>query len=231
MFDLVITTYEELEICTEESVWESDYVGKMAKIEGYYSRMVAVISGVAVEYEEVCAEQEKQKKVEQAAVAAAAGGGAGAVGGGAAVSGIKYRAEMALCPEKLAVDSTGLEYRAFLQKWNSYYLASNFGRALPETQIAYLTNCLSADLLAKLHFGDCATIEQAVNVIDVDYKARNPLTVTRLLFSRCKQGKSEAFTDYVIQLEAAHKEADMSSMGPEDIMALQMWEAVMTQSF
>ena len=127
-----------------------------------------------------------------------------------------------LWAEKLAVDSTGLEYRAFLQKWNSYYLASNFGRAPVETQIAYLTNCLSADLLAKLQFGGCRTIEQAVNVNDVDYKACNPLTVRRLLFSRCNQGKSEAYTDYVIRLEAAHKEADVSTMSPEDIMALQM---------
>ena len=129
---------------------------------------------------------------------------------------------MALCPDKLAADSTGLEYRAFLQKRNSYFLASNFRRAPPETQIAYLTNCLSTDLAAKLHFGDCATIEQALNVIDVDYKARNPLTVRRLVFYRCKQGKSEAFTDYVIRLEAAHKEAYVSSMVPVDILALQM---------
>ena len=101
-------------------------------------------------------------------------------------------------------------------------MASNCGRAPPETQKAYLTNCLSTDFLAKLHFGDCATIKQALNVIDVDYKARNPLTVRRLLFYRCKQGKSEAFTDYVIRLEAAHREADVSSMVPEDIQALQM---------
>ena len=132
-FDLVITTYEELEMCTEESVWKSHYGGKMAEIEGHYSRMKAAISGVSVEYGTFCAKQEKQKKVEQAAVvaaagggaeqekqkkveqtaaASAAGGGAGAVGGGAAVGGIKYRAEMALCPETLAVDSTGLEYCA-----------------------------------------------------------------------------------------------------------------------
>ena len=207
-FDLFITTIEELEMCTKESVWESDYAGKKAEIEGYYSRMSAAINVVAVcaerekqkKVEEaaaavaakgvvgaVCAEQEKQKKVEQAAAAAAAGGGA--VGGGEAVGGIKYRTEMALCPEKLAVDSTGLEYHVFLHKCNSYYLASNFGHAPPEKQIVYLTNCLSADLLAKLHFGDCATIEQALNVIDVDYKARNP---------------------------------DVSSMVPEDILALQM---------
>ena len=57
---------------------------------------------------------------------------------------------------------------------------------------------------------------------DVDYKARNPLTVRRLVFYRCKQGKSEAFTDYVICLEAANKEADVSVMTPPDIMALQM---------
>ena len=102
-------------------------------------------------------------------------------------------------------------------------MASNFGHAPPETQIAYLTNCLSTDLVAKLKFWDCATIKKALNVIDVDYKARNPLTVRRLLFYRCKQGKSEAFKDYVIQLEAAHKEADVSSMVPEDILALQMF--------
>ena len=42
------------------------------------------------------------------------------------------------------------------------------------------------------------------------------------MFYRCKQRKSEAFTDYVIRLEAAHKEADVSSMVPEDILALQM---------
>ena len=42
------------------------------------------------------------------------------------------------------------------------------------------------------------------------------------MFSRCKQGKSEAYTDYIIRLEAAHKEADVATMGPEDIMALQM---------
>ena len=101
-------------------------------------------------------------------------------------------------------------------------MASNFGRAPPKTQIAYLTNCLSTDLVAKLDFGDCATVEQALNIIDVDYKARNPLTVRRLVFYRCKQGKSEAFTDYVIRLKAAHKEADVSWMVPEDILALQI---------
>ena len=112
-FNPVITITEELEMCIEESVWESDYGDKQAEIEEYYSRMVAEIGGVAVEYEEVCAKQEKQKKVEEAAAAAAAKGVVEAVGGGAAVGGLKYRAEMALCPDKLAADSTGLEYCAF----------------------------------------------------------------------------------------------------------------------
>ena len=161
----------------------------------------------------LCEKQEKQKKAEEiAATAAAAGGVVG--GGGTAAGGLKYRAEMALCPDKLSADSTGLEYRAFLQKWNSYFLASNFGRAPPEMQIAYLSNCLSTDLVAKLDFGACVTIDQALAVVDVDYKARNPLTVRRLVFYRCKQGKSEAFTVYVIRFEAAHKEADVSSMAP-----------------
>ena len=101
-FDLVITTTEELKMCIEESVWISDYEDKKAEIEEYYSRMVAEIGGVAVEYEEVCAKQEKQKKVEEAA--AAAEGVVGAAGEGAAVGGLKYRAEITLCTAKLAAD-------------------------------------------------------------------------------------------------------------------------------
>ena len=129
---------------------------------------------------------------------------------------------MALQPEKLSADSTGIEYRAFLQKWHSYFLASNFGRATAETQIAYLSNCLSTDLVAKLNFGDCETIDQALALVDADYKTINPLTVRRLVFYRCKQGKSEAFIDNVICLKAASKEADIHMMTPADIMALQM---------
>ena len=89
-------------------------------------------------------------------------------------------------------------------------------------QIADLTNCLSGDLLAKLQFVGCRTIAEALIIIDLDYKARNPLTLRRLLFSRCEQEKSEACSDYIIRLEAAHKEANIATMGPEEIMCLQM---------
>ena len=109
--------------------------------------------------------------------------------------------------------------------------ASRFAQAPVETQIAYLKNCLSGDLLAKFQFDGCRTIAENLIIIDVDYKARNPLTVRRLLFSRCKQGKSEAYTDYIIRLEAAHKEADVATMGPEDIICLQMPGGVKIQNF
>ena len=66
-------TNEELKKCVEESVWQSDYAGKKGEVELYYSRMKEAIAGVAVEFEEVCVEQEKQKKVEEAVAAAAAG--------------------------------------------------------------------------------------------------------------------------------------------------------------
>ena len=63
---------------------------------------------------------------------------------------------------------------------------------------------------------------EALIVIDQDYKARNPLTVRRLQFSRCKQGTAETYTDYIVRLEAAHKEAYVAIMTPQDIMCLQM---------
>ena len=65
-------------------------------------------------------------------------------------------------------------------------------------------------------------IAAALIIIDLDCKARNQLTVRRLLFSKCKQEKSEAYGDYIIRLEAAHKEADVAIMRPGDIMCLQM---------
>ena len=89
-------------------------------------------------------------------------------------------------------------------------------------QIAYLTNCLATDLLAKLQFGVCGTMAVALLFINQDYKERNPLTIRRLQFSRCKQGKAETYSDYIVRLEAAHKEADVAIMSPEDIMCLQM---------
>ena len=143
-------------------------------------------------------------------------------GGGQAAAGPGYRAERALQPEKLSVDCTELEYRTFLCSWDSYYVASRFALAPVVMQIAYLTNCLATDLLAKLPFDGCVTMVEALLVIDPDYKARNPLTVRRLQFSRCKQGKAETYRDYIVRLEAAHKEADVAIMSPDDIMCLQM---------
>ena len=59
-------------------------------------------------------------------------------------------------------------------------------------------------------------------MVDMDYKARNPFTVRRLVFYRCKQGKSEAFTEYIIRLEAANRKADVPMMTSADISSLQM---------
>ena len=101
-------------------------------------------------------------------------------------------------------------------------MASNFSRATADTQIAYLSDCLSTDLVAKLDFGACETIDAALALVEADYKLRNPLTVRRLQFYRCRQEKHEAFTDYIVRLKAASKEADVPIMTRGDIMALQM---------
>ena len=131
-FDIVITSSEELEMNVEEAVWIKDYKDNKEEVEETHKRLVAEISGVAMEYEDACEKQEKQRKAEEVSAAGELGGGGGATAGG-----LRYRAEMALQPDKLSADSTGLEYRAFLQKWHSYFLASNFGSAPAEIQIAF----------------------------------------------------------------------------------------------
>ena len=118
-------------------MWQEQYEDKKQDVEGEYSRLIEAVGGVAVEFEAACT---KQRQREAAAVVG--GAGVGPAGGGpAAAAGPGYRAERALCPKKLSVDCTGLEYRAFLRAWDSYYVASRFALAPVVTQIAYLTNC------------------------------------------------------------------------------------------
>ena len=46
----------------EEAVWINDYKNNKEEIEEIYKRLVAEISGVAMEYEDACEKQEKQKR-------------------------------------------------------------------------------------------------------------------------------------------------------------------------
>ena len=76
--------------------------------------------------------------------------------------------------------------------------------------------------MAKLDFSFCGTIDAALALVESDYKLRNPLTVRCLQFYRCKQEKHESYTNYIVHLKAAAKEADVPIMTTDDIMALQM---------
>ena len=181
-YDQVIASSEELELCVDEKVWQEQYEDKKQDVEREYSRLIEAVGDVAVEFEAACTEQRQRE-----AAAVVGGGGVAPAGGGPAAAGPGYRAERALCPEELSVDCTGLEYKAFLRAWDSYYVTSRFALAPVVTQIAYLTNCLVTDLMAKLQFGGCGTMAEELLVIDLDFKARNQLTVRRLQFSRCKQ--------------------------------------------
>ena len=87
----------------EKSVWETEYKEKQLEVEEMYARLVEEVSVVALQYEDACEKQRKAAGVTPAAGDRAAGSPAG--GGG-----VRYRAEMALQPEKLSTDSTGAEY-------------------------------------------------------------------------------------------------------------------------
>ena len=101
-------------------------------------------------------------------------------------------------------------------------MASRFALAPIATQVAFLSSSLAPDLLVKLNFTGCGTMNEAFAIIDRDYKSHNPLTVRRLHFGRCKQEKAENYTDYIVKLEAANKEGDIAVMSPQDVMCLQM---------
>ena len=74
----------------------------------------------------------------------------------------------------------------------------------------------------KFDFSLCDTIGAALALVDNDYKLKNMLTVRRLQFYRCKQNKHDVYTDYIICLKAAAKEADVTAMSTDDVLALQM---------
>ena len=69
--------------------------------------------------------------------------------------------------------------------------------------------------MVKFDFCVCDTISAALALVENDYKLRNPLTVRRLQFYQCKKNKHEVYTDYIIRLKAAAKEADVTAMSTD----------------
>ena len=132
-YDKVIASYEELELCVEEKIWQEQYEAKKMEVEDEYTRLIQAVGDVAVKFEAACTEQRQREAVAAAAAAFVGGGGVAPAGGGPAAAGPGYQAERALQPEKLFVECTGLEYRAFLRSWDSYYVASRFALA-PEVR-------------------------------------------------------------------------------------------------
>ena len=173
-YDQVISSYEDLELSVDEKIWQEQYEAKKHEVQDEYMRFFQAVSGMDVAFEAAGIEQ-RQKEAETIAAAGAPGPAVAPARGGAAAAG--WRVERVLQPEKLPADCNRQEYRAFLCSWNAYYVPSRFASARVVMQIAYLTNCLAPDLLAKLQFGGCGTTADALIVIDLDYKQRNPLTV------------------------------------------------------
>ena len=149
---------------------------------------------------------------------AAAGGG----GGGTARPTAK--ANTALRPDKLTIESTPQEMRIWTEQYRAYHRTSNFDALDERSQQAYLKQCLDATLRMRLErkldgrtpiFGP---IDSCYAYLQEEFLERYPLFNRRLTFFRYEQQQGQSMSDYVLKLRQMYEEADIHALRNEELL-------------
>ena len=141
-----------------------------------------------------------------------------------------------LKPEKLKLDYTPQEYRAWVAEIKTFFTASNLKYAETTVQRGYLRMCISSELVyrlqehAEIHEEspvmeyDDEEVEEltCLEAIDNEFLDKYPLTSRRYEVMQLRQPRGTPMTEYCDKLAAMCKGADMLAIQPDELIATMM---------
>lgn len=144
--------------------------------------------------------------------------------GGASPTTVRPRSVDALRPSALTSDHTPVEFRSWLAKFKAYHSASHFDICSISEQQAYLRACLSPDMETKMMsviHRDTPVISindaDCLDTLEDEFNELYPLFARRMDFFRASASQGEKFSSFTSRLQQLGDEADLHSMGPDDI--------------
>ena len=127
-----------------------------------------------------------------------------------------------LKPEKLSLENTPAEHRAWAARYRAFHSTSNLQRLSAENQQAYFFSCLDKQLEVRLRelvndetaiFGEDSCMAR----LEAEFLLRHPLFTRRLDFFRAEQKPNEEFSNFAIRLRQLGDEADLQNLRTDEL--------------
>ena len=143
---------------------------------------------------------------------------------------VRRKIDTALKPERLSIEVTLSEFRAWEQSFKVYYSSNEMGTLPLMEQHGYLTVCLDLKVYQAIQFD----ISETTPVLDVEgseecsclkllanlFLALTPLVIRRYKFFNCNQKTGERFSSWYLRLQMEAEEAELGQMSVDDLFVM-----------